>query len=77
MVVKTIERFVDRLTKSNAGDETETTKTDGGVQVKLFECRDCDITYVGQSVEACSECDGAVAPIQSERDLGFIGNRGK
>lgn len=43
----------------------------GGLSTRLYSCPDCETTYISDGMEFCSECDGGVEQIPSERDLGF------
>ena len=74
MVGKSLGKLVGRLTDTESDDEETTPKTDGGVNVQLFECSHCAVTYVSKSKDSCSQCGQPVNPIQNERDLGLIGN---
>ena len=73
MVAKSLEKFVGRLTDSEPKDEEENPNTERDVNTRLFECSDCAITFVSESMETCPECGQPVHPIQNERDLGLIG----
>lgn len=73
MVEKSLEKLVGRFTDLDPKAEGETTESDRGVNIRLFECSKCAITYVCESMEACSQCGGPVTHIQNERDLGLTG----
>ena len=36
---------------------------------RLFECTNCETTYIGVDKQSCSKCDGSVRPIPNETDL--------
>ena len=74
MVAKTLEKFVGRFTESEPNDDPEHPKTERGVNIRLFECSECAITYVSESMDSCSQCGKPVTAIQNERDLGLIGS---
>lgn len=37
---------------------------------RLFECEDCETTFIGVDKRSCSQCGGSVQEIPNERDLG-------
>ena len=74
MVAKSLEKFVGRLTDSKPKDESEQSNPERRVNIRLFECSDCEITYVSKSMDSCSQCGKPVTGIQNERDLGLIGS---
>lgn len=60
-------RDVLSVDRSNAGGsrEPEVERRPVG----LFECTNCETTYIGLDRQSCSRCDGTVREIPNERDL--------
>lgn len=75
MVMHTVGKLVGRITDSRTPTEEAVTETDGGVNVQLYECSNCDVTYIGTSMDACSECNHPLESIRTERELGIVGNK--
>lgn len=38
----------------------------------LFECTECDTTYICEEMESCPECNNDVDHVPNERELGLI-----
>lgn len=38
----------------------------------LFQCRDCERTFVSREMDSCPSCNGRVTHVPNERDLGII-----
>ena len=47
------------------------TTPDGGVVVNLYECSNCDDTYMSTELETCPECGNGLDALASERELGL------
>jgi hypothetical protein len=39
---------------------------------RLFHCPQCDTVYVGETMDACTECSTPVEQIPTDADLGLI-----
>lgn len=68
-----VERIASWVRRSNSagsqqgeerGDEEESE-----VEIKLFHCVGCDVTYISRKMELCSSCGCTVEPIPNEREL--------
>ena len=68
--------MVGRLQKWLAGvigvPPSRTSSPGGGLLVNLYECSNCEDTYVSTGMRSCPSCGRAVDSIDSERDLGLI-----
>lgn len=60
-------RDVLSVDRSNPPDSTEPEVERR--PARLFECEDCETTYIGVDKESCSRCDGPVREIPSETDI--------
>lgn len=74
MVANTLGKFVGRLTDSGPKEQEEDPEAESKINSRLFECSDCEITYISESMDSCAECGQPVTAIQNERDLGLIGS---
>lgn len=69
--MKFIRRIVDVFGSTTDGnDETENAETTD--PASLYECADCDTTYISTEMETCPDCRDGVEAVPNERDLGLV-----
>lgn len=52
-------------------DERGEAAADGGTTTALYECADCETTYISEAMDACPSCEKPVEQVPSEFDLGL------
>ena len=57
-------------------DERGDAAADGGTTTALYECADCETTYISETMDACPSCDAPVERVPSESDLGLLPRSG-
>lgn len=55
-------------TDDQAADERE---AESGDPAGLYQCSDCDTTYISREMHTCPECSQAVESVPTESDLGM------
>ena len=54
-----------------ASDAPEDEQSTDVERVGLFECSDCNRTYVSEEMYDCPNCAGPVEPVPTAKDLGM------
>lgn len=69
--MKFIRRIADVL-GSDADGNDATESDDAPDPAGLYECEDCDTTYISTEMETCPDCRDGVEAVPNERDLGLV-----
>lgn len=61
--------ILELLGRGDSGDYDDSTRSDGGSSSALFECSECDTTYISEEMESCPSCGAPVESVPNESDL--------
>lgn len=77
-ILGNLERFLtterNRSTNPQPGpsaDSSEPSTADTRRSATLYECPDCETTYISSEMDDCPECRASVETVPNEHDLGI------
>lgn len=69
--MKFIHRIAGVLGSGTDGNDA-TERAEPADPAGLYECADCDTTYISTEMETCPDCRDGVEAVPNERDLGLV-----
>lgn len=62
---------VTGLLDGGAGEAADEAEAETDEPTGLYQCADCDTTYISREMHSCPECSQAVESVPTESDLGM------